>query len=616
MKEILYITDQARIVVNGLAKAIQLDGDFHLEKSTAYYIAYLQVYQIEESEIKGILYLGNYLCSENRQETGLLAEVQETITLPLAITNFCAAAELDQNFLKENRGWCKTEFAENLLSMVKELMFKPYIAKRKPLREQNYPVLASEDHLSRYSQKNQHCRRVTGYFDAQDKRGEFQRDYERIIHSSAYRKLVDKAQIFTASKGDQYRTRMTHTMEVNQIARAISLALNLNTHLTEAIAIGHDLGHTPFGHQGERTLDAILKNKISIIPGDFKQNPFGGFKHNFQGIRVLQQLEERYAEFEGLDISSQVLEGILKHTGGKIQDCSSCSLDGGCNCKCFDLHEMLEEEDIPMLYPAYPFPTTLEGQVVAIADEIAQRSHDLDDALAAGALTIPDLIRRLHLQSTRALSDQIEQIQNNLASQKKKHRFYLNETSLKQGRIVSMIIRYFIDDVIRQSEQNMNAFEPDQFFEEEHRFSTRLICLSEEGARLCGYLEKIVSGKVINAQETVQFDHKAAMVTEGLFRLYYNNPKLLPPIVQRRIFINIRKHTPNAIDLNEGDLSCINEELQRITRMDIPAQSQERTAEEAEYWLKRKVLVRAITDWIAGMTDSFALKTYHALYEV
>ena len=128
-----------------------------------------------------------------------------------------------------------------------------------------------------------------------------------------------------------------------------------------------------------------------------------------------------------------------------------------------------------------------------------------------------------------------------------------------------MVIRYFIDDVIHQSEENIKNYTPNLFFKENHRFDTQLIQLSLEGEKLCCYLEKIVSRKVINAQETVQFDHKAPVVTEGLFRLYYNNPKLLPFTVQRQIFIAIRKHTPNIIDLNDGDLACINEELRRIT---------------------------------------------------
>ena len=621
MKEILFITDQAQIEIYETDLVIKLDwptpsnlSSLIPEENTVYYIAYLQDCQLIENEISGTLYLGVGSQTREGQDSSLWANVHETINLPLAITNFCAVTELEQTIFKKNKGWVTVESAENLIFMIKELMFKPYIALRKPIKEQVYPTMDSENHLSLYSQKNQHCRRATGYFDAQDKRGEFQRDYERIVHSSAYRKLVDKAQIFTASKGDQYRTRMTHTMEVNQIARAISLALNLNTHLTEAIAIGHDLGHTPFGHQGERTLDAILKNRIPIIPGDFSQNPFGGFKHNFQGLRVLQKLEERYAEFEGLDISYQVLEGILKHTGGRIQNCSNCT--SNCDCKCFNLHEMLEDEDIPMLFPDYPFSTTLEGQVVAIADEIAQRSHDLDDAFAAGALTVSELIQRLHLQSARALSDRLEKIQQNITIQKAKHRFYANESQLHQGRIVSMVIRYFIDDVIHQSEENIKNYTPNLFFKENHRFDTQLIQLSLEGEKLCCYLEKIVSRKVINAQETVQFDHKAAVVTEGLFRLYYNNPKLLPFTVQRQIFIAIRKHTPNIIDLNDGDLACINEELRRITAMPIPPQAEKRTPTEEEYWMKRKILVRAIADWISGMTDSFALKAFHQLYEI
>lgn len=173
----------------------------------------------------------------------------------------------------------------------------------------------SENGLADLAQRNEYCERAYNLRAPMQHRG--QRDYERIVHSKAFRRMVDKAQVFSASKGDYYRTRMTHTQAVSQIARGIAEGLGLNMYLTEAIALGHDIGHTPFGHQGERILDSILQGKFNIIKnvesfsGDLS---FGGFKHNYQSIRVATLLEEEYTEICGMDLSYQTLEGMLKHT--------------------------------------------------------------------------------------------------------------------------------------------------------------------------------------------------------------------------------------------------------------------------------------------------------------
>ena len=168
-------------------------------------------------------------------------------------------------------------------------------------------------------------------------RTDFQRDRDRIIHSKSFRRLVHKTQVFIAPEGDHFRTRLTHTLEVSQIARTISRGLNLNEDLTEAIALGHDLGHTPFGHSGEEILDEIMP---------------GGFKHNVQSLRVVEHLEK----YGGLNLTEEVRDGILHHTGNGI-------------------------------------PFTLEGRVVKIADRIAYINHDIDDAIRGGILDTDDLPR-------------------------------------------------------------------------------------------------------------------------------------------------------------------------------------------------------------------------------
>lgn len=232
------------------------------------------------------------------------------------------------------------------------------------------------------AQRSRYVKRVIDKGDIRKNRTEFQRDWERIIHAKSFRRLEDKAQIYTLSKGDHFRTRLTHTLEVAQIARGIARELNLNEDLVQAIALGHDLGHTPFGHVGERTLNEILEN----------EEVKGGFKHNFQGVKVVNYLEEKYGEFEGIDLTYQVIEGILKHT--KVCSCDDNKLCNknkkreGLKCKNnnYQIKNFLCNGEIEELHLEYNFSTTLEGQAVAIADEIAQRAHDLDDGIASGII--------------------------------------------------------------------------------------------------------------------------------------------------------------------------------------------------------------------------------------
>ncbi|MEO6015103.1 MAG: deoxyguanosinetriphosphate triphosphohydrolase [Devosia sp.] len=205
-------------------------------------------------------------------------------------------------------------------------------------------------------------------------RSEFQRDRDRIIHSTAFRRLQYKTQVFLHHEGQHFRTRLTHTLEVSQMARSIARALRLNEDLAEAVALAHDLGHTPFGHAGERVLQE-------------KMVDYGGFDHNMQAIRVVTRLENRYAEHDGLNLSWEALEGILKHNGPLI-DTDDRPVGRY-------LHEWLPFglDDIPasadLMLSTY---ASLEAQAAAIADDIAYNAHDIDDALRAGLITLTDLI--------------------------------------------------------------------------------------------------------------------------------------------------------------------------------------------------------------------------------
>src|SRR3954470_1228250 len=188
-------------------------------------------------------------------------------------------------------------------------------------------------------------------------RSEFQRDRDRIIHSNAFRRLVYKTQVFVNHEGDLYRTRVTHSIEVAQIARSIASALRLNEPLIEAISLAHDLGHTPFGHAGQDALNACMR-------------PYGGFEHNLQSLRVVDQLEERYAEFSGLNLTFECREGILKH----------------CSARHARELEELGERFLQRRQPG------LEAQIANLADEIAYNNHDVDDGIRAGMIEIPELL--------------------------------------------------------------------------------------------------------------------------------------------------------------------------------------------------------------------------------
>jgi dGTPase len=215
------------------------------------------------------------------------------------------------------------------------------------------------DTASYASKSSQSLGRLYGT-GASPTRSEFQRDRDRIIHSTAFRRLQHKTQVFLAHEGRHFRNRLTHTLEVSQIARSIARALRLDEDLAEAIALSHDLGHTPFGHAGERALDRAME-------------PYGGFDHNIQALRVVTRLENRYAEHDGLNLTWETLEGILKHNGPLPH--------------LVDLAEIPAPADLRVDTYA-----SLEAQVAAIADDIAYNAHDIDDALRANLVTLQDFI--------------------------------------------------------------------------------------------------------------------------------------------------------------------------------------------------------------------------------
>ncbi len=252
-------------------------------------------------------------------------------------------------------------------------------------------------------------------------RSAFQRDRDRIIHSSAFRRLKHKTQVFVAHEGDHYRTRLTHTLEVAQIARAIALRLGLDEDLTEALALIHDLGHPPFGHAGEDALSAAMA-------------AYGGFDHNAHTLRLVTQLEARYAEFDGLNLTWETLEGAVKHNGPLLAPGQ-------------------DEKGLPWALTAYPHWRELElhtqpgpeAQVAALADDIAYNNHDLDDGLRAGLFTIEDLSA---IPKVGAVFGELQD------------RYPGLETARLIHEAVRRLIGWMIDECVMEAERRLAALAP------------------------------------------------------------------------------------------------------------------------------------------------------------
>lgn len=449
-----------------------------------------------------------------------------------------------------------------------------------------YEPISHENQLNPLAQKNEYCKRQYDLKNpTSDDRGEYQRDFDRIIYSKSYRRLVDKTQVFSSSKGDHYRTRMTHTMIVCQIARSICNALNANQALTEAIAIGHDLGHTPFGHIGERTLNEIILEKEPNV---------GGFKHNYQGVRIVSKLEKTYYEVDGLDLSYQVIEGIFKHTSQK----DYIDINAFVNDQCLKEYLHLDCE----------FSVTLEGQIVAIADEIAQRSHDIDDAFSSKLLTFDDFLAYLRLSKFEDLAREIEiiiQRRNEF-----KDRTVTDDNELFATQISSAIVKYFINDVIDTTKIKISEYKDECIdeFSEEHCLSQKVIGFSENGVVICNYLEKMLNNKVLNSTEVSVSDQNASDIIKLLYEAYYKNPRLLHKGTKEKIyndFMRVKNSTGqinDIIDLVNSSSYAIEDEFNRI-----------KEHSDDEYVEKHKILVRNICDYISGMTDSYAMAEYNKI---
>ena len=345
------------------------------------------------------------------------------------------------------------------------------LVKRHDLEELENNSLASYAVKSVDSRGRQHKEKEHPY------RTRFQRDRDRVIHSSAFRRLEYKTQVFVYHEGDYYRTRLTHSMEVAQIARSICKSMQLNEDLAESIALSHDLGHPPFGHTGQKILNGLLKNH-------------GGFEHNKQGLRVVRLLEKRYPEFSGLNLTWELQEGISKHS--------------------------TDTENPIMRVKGYNFPS-LEAQVVDCADGIAYNAHDLDDGITSELLNL-EQVRKLALW--REHEKDLDLKYKNL------------DFKLKKYQIVRQIINDLISDFRKTTLKNLKASKI-QSVDDVRCAKKRMAGFSALMSKKNGELKKFLHKNLYNHRKVKRMEFKSEMCLTGLFNAFTSNSALLPETVER-----------------------------------------------------------------------------------
>lgn len=368
-----------------------------------------------------------------------------------------------------------------------------------------------EELLAPYAQKSKHSKGRRHKEGEHSYRSCYQRDRDRIIYSTAFRKLEYKTQVFVNHEGDYYRTRLTHTLEVAQIARSIARALSLNEDLVEAISLAHDLGHTPFGHSGEDALGELMKD-------------YGGFDHNAHGLRVVDYLEERYPNFPGLNLTHEVREGIIKHSTAY---------------------------DLPR--PVMPFESTpsplLEIQVVDIADEIAYDNHDLDDGIMSKLIKEDDL-KRLPIWANK--------------DKEIKRAYPRIKDEIRRYQIIRSIINDQVTNVVAETEKNIKRYrirKPQDAL----KLPGRMVSFSKEVEILRKPMREFLQKNLYQHYRVVRMSNKAYRFITALFNNYLDKPEQLPPSTHNR--------------------------------------------------LKKEDKYQVVCDYIAGMTDRYALDEYKKFFE-
>ncbi len=364
-------------------------------------------------------------------------------------------------------------------------------------------------------------------------RSVFQRDRDRIIHSTAFRRLKHKTQVFVYHEGDHYRTRLTHSLEVAQIARSIARSLGLNEDLAEAVALAHDLGHTPFGHAGEEALDHCMAE-------------FGGFDHNEQTFRIVTMLEKRYAGFDGLNLTWESLEGVVKHNGPLIGPHASAKAQA--RPVPATIVEYCKTSDLELTGFAGP-----EAQVAALSDDIAYNNHDIDDGLRAGLFEIRDLA---DVPLAGPVIAEVLALYPGL------------ETPRLIHEAVRRMINLMVRDVIDETARRLAAAAPARVTDIRGR-ATPVVAFTDAMRANDRGLKAFLFARMYRHHRVNQMTMKAKRVVSELFDLHLERPQLLPP----------EWHA-----LTSGAASA--------------------------------ATARIVADYIAGMTDKFALETHRRLFDL
>ncbi|MBT6416447.1 deoxyguanosinetriphosphate triphosphohydrolase [Candidatus Puniceispirillum sp.] len=357
----------------------------------------------------------------------------------------------------------------------------------------------------------------------------YQRDRDRVLHSGAFRRLKHKTQVFVYHEGDYFRTRLTHSLEVAQIARSISRSLRLNDDLAEAVALAHDLGHTPFGHAGEEVLDRLME-------------PFGGFDHNEQTVRVLTSLERRYAGFDGLNLTWETLEGVVKHNGPFASE--------------GDIPANFKQLDADMSLDVTSYPSA-EAQLANLSDDIAYLSHDFDDALRA------DLFRLDAIQD-------LPQVGKALRDINAKHgQLDITRTT---HELVRRLISVFVEDLLETSAANL-AHLGAKHSDDIRNAKGAVIAFSEPMARDLEILRSFLFKNMWRHYKVNRMTSKAKRVVTDLFNLFMSEPNTLPN------------------EWQETKLGSLADQ-------------------------KDDVVARVIADYIASMTDRYAILEHERLFDL
>jgi dGTPase len=362
-------------------------------------------------------------------------------------------------------------------------------------------------------------------------RSDFQRDRDRIVHTTAFRRLKHKTQVFIAQDGDHYRTRLTHTIEVAQVARALARALRLDEDLAEGVALVHDFGHTPFGHTGEDALHEMLL-------------PFGGFDHNAQSLRIVTKLERRYAEFDGLNLTWEMLEGLVKHNG-PLLTADGKGTHGPVPQPILDYCELHDLE-----IGTY---ASLEAQVAAIADDIAYNTHDIDDGLRSGYLSFE------MLEDIPFLAELMREVRD---------RYPNLEASRFTHEIMRRQITRMVEDVISVAQENLASIQPT--CSQDIRDAGRVAAAFSPGmAETDRQIKAMLFKRIYRHPDIMRIRAGAAQIVTDLFKAYMNDPREM----------------------------------------------------QSHYWvdhisgLAEAAKARHVGDYLAGMTDTYAISTHRRLFD-